>query len=244
MEQRTVRLEAEDISPDLPVTLARLHWDLPVGARLVLYVTGHEWPPERLPHVVTGAGFEPGRARKVGTGLRLVAHRLRTLPDTVGPRMRVLVCGLNPSLVAADAGYGYAGRNNRFWPAALAAGLVSVARNPLRALVADGVGMTDLVKRATPGASVLAPEEYRLGLARVRHLVDWLAPERILFVGLAGWRAAVDRSAAPGWQPAGTEGALSVPAYIMPSTSGLNARTALAELVAHMRTALRSPPVA
>src|SRR5438309_1574658 len=71
------------------------------------------------------------------------ARRARALPDTVAAGMRALVCGLNPSLVAADAGFGYAGATNRFWPAAIEAGLVSRPRDPLHALVADGVGMTD-----------------------------------------------------------------------------------------------------
>jgi TDG/mug DNA glycosylase family protein len=248
----TVHLEPHDLSPELPVSLARLHWKLSVGDRLVLDVADRSWPPERLVDLLVGAGFDPGRPRTVRPagrrpGRRLAVRRLRTLPDTVGPGMRVLVCGLNPSLVASDAGYGYAGRNNRFWPAALAAGLVTVARDPLHALLAEGVGMTDLVKRATPGASVLSGDEYRLGLARVRRLVEWLVPDRMLFVGLAGWRAAVDRSAAPGWQPRGDRAGgtpLSVPAYVMPSTSGLNARTSLAELATHMEVALGPPPVA
>ena len=34
------------------------------------------------------------------------------------------MCGLNPSLYAADAGVGFARPGNRFWPAALAAGIV------------------------------------------------------------------------------------------------------------------------
>ncbi|MGH8975081.1 MAG: mismatch-specific DNA-glycosylase, partial [Acidimicrobiia bacterium] len=162
----------------------------------------------------------------------------RTLPDFVGPDMRLLVCGLNPSLVAADAGYGYAGATNRFWPAALAAGAVTRARDPFHALRVDGVGMTDLVKRATPRADLLAATEYAAGLERLRHLVEWLRPAGVVFVGLAGWRAAVDRRARPGPQPGGFAG---VPAYVMPSTSGLNARTALGDLVEHLRQALNLP---
>ncbi|MGH9004414.1 MAG: mismatch-specific DNA-glycosylase, partial [Acidimicrobiia bacterium] len=56
-----------------------------------------------------------------------------------------------------------------------------------------------------------------------------------VFVGLAGWRGAVDRRARPGVQPAGFAG---VPAYVMPSTSGLNARTTRSELGGHLRRAI------
>ena len=37
--------------------------------------------------------------------------------------MRLLVCGLNPSVYSADAGVGYARPGNRFWPALRLAGL-------------------------------------------------------------------------------------------------------------------------
>jgi TDG/mug DNA glycosylase family protein len=137
--------------------------------------------------------------------------------------------------VSADAGFGYAGATNRFWPVAVAAGLISHPRQPLLSLAEDGVGMTDLVKRATPNADGLTPAEYQAGAERVARQVEWLQPGVVLFVGLAGWRAAIDRRAQPGPQPSSIGG---VPAYVMPSTSGRNARTTPAELTAHMRRAV------
>src|SRR5690606_26852008 len=98
------------------------------------------------------------------------------------------------------------------------------------------MGMTDLVKRATATAAELTAGEYRFGLARVERLVRWLRPRAVCFVGLAGWRAAVDRRATAGVQPVEVGG---VPVYVMPSTSGLNARTPLAELTDHLRAAAR-----
>jgi TDG/mug DNA glycosylase family protein len=149
--------------------------------------------------------------------------------------MRILVCGLNPSLVAADAGFGFAGATNRFWPAAVAAGLVSEPRQPRRILAKDGVGMTDLVKRATPRASEVTPAEFRAGAERVAWLVEWLQPRLVLFVGLQGWRAAVDRTAIAGPQ---RKRFGDRPVYVMPSTSGLNARISLSELTEHMKRAI------
>ena len=189
---------------------------------------------DRLHDLLVGAGFEPDELGLAATDRasaqgRVVARarRARTLPDTVGSGMRLLICGLNPSLYAADAGVGFARPGNRFWPAALAAGLVTVDRDPDHALRHHGIGMTDLVKRATVAADELTTAEYRTGLARVERLVRWLRPGGVCFVGLAGWRAAVDRRAQPGPQP---EGLAGVPVYVMPSTSGLNARTSLNEL--------------
>jgi TDG/mug DNA glycosylase family protein len=103
----------------------------------------------------------------------------------------------------------------------------------------DGIGMTDLVKRPTPGTRDLDAGEYRAGAERVERLARWLRPTVVLFVGLEGWRAAVDRGARPGRQPVPFGGA---PAYVMPSTSGLNAHARLDDLVAHLRAALALVP--
>jgi double-stranded uracil-DNA glycosylase len=197
------------------------------------------WGPRSLAHVLTGAGFLVDEVAATGGdgSLRKVvarARRGRTLSDTVGPGMRLLACGLNPSLYAADAGVGFARPGNRFWPAALAAGVATADRDPRAALRDHGLGMTDIVKRATVAAAELTREEYRQGLERIGWLVRWLRPGAVCFVGLAGWRAAVDRRARPGVQPDGIEG---VPVYVMPSTSGLNASSRLDDLVGHLRAA-------
>jgi TDG/mug DNA glycosylase family protein len=236
----------------LPAALADLHRALLVGAPGVLSLRAGDWSGEiddddfpgrwfagwaldPLRDVLVGAGFDVAAlvGDRTGEWLNARVVRARTLPDTVGPGMRLLVCGLNPSLHAADAGVGFVTPGNRFWPAARAAGLVSADRDP-RAALAAGVGMTDLVKRATPRAAALTRDEYRAGLARVERLVRWLQPGAICFVGLAGWRAAVDRRSAAGEQPGGLG---DRPVYVMPSTSGLNARVPLDELADHLRAA-------
>jgi TDG/mug DNA glycosylase family protein len=222
----------------VPTALAGLHAALAVGESTEL-AFNHTWQPEDAARVIAGAGFtlektlEKQTARGDSTTIR--ARRERTLPDFVGPKMRILVCGLNPSLVAADAGFGFAGATNRFWPAAVAAGLVSEHRQPRRILAKDGVGMTDLVKRATPRASEVTPAEFRAGAERVAWLVEWLQPRLVLFVGLQGWRAAADRTAIAGPQRKRFGGR---PVYVMPSTSGLNARISLSELTEHMKRAI------
>jgi TDG/mug DNA glycosylase family protein len=147
----------------------------------------------------------------------------------------VLLVGLNPSPFAADAGVGFARPGNRFWPAALASGLVTRDRDPRHALLAHGVGMTDLVKRATARADEVTREEYRAGASRVEALVEWLLPGCVCFVGLSGYRIAVDRAAKTGWQERPFGGR---PAYVMPNPSGINAHATPAVLVEHMRELL------
>lgn len=221
----------------LPLRLAALHRGCSPGDVVVIDPEPlTRCGPATAADLVMGAGFAPAPGRDPASG---VLVRRRTLPDTVGAGMRLLVCGLNPSLVAADAGYGYAGPSNRFWPAAAAAGLVSRPRRPLEMLEADGVGMTDLVKRATRGAGALTADEYRAGAARVERLVHWLRPRAVVFVGLAGWRAAVDRTAGTGWQPVGLG---DTPTYVMPSTSGRNAHARLDDLAEHLRRAAAGGP--
>ncbi len=240
----------------LPWALMELHHALAVGAPAHLTMMHGDgegpfpndefvgrffarWQPDDLRDVLTGAGLEViDMSPDDGTRndwLHVLARRERTLPDVVGPGMRLLICGLNPSLNAADAGVGFARPGNRFWPAALAAGIVSRDRDARHSFSHDGVGMTDLVKRASVGAQELTRDEYREGAARVERLVRWLRPGAVCFVGLAGWRGAIDRTALPGVQP---DGFGDVPAYVMPSTSGLNARVPLDELVDHLRAAV------
>jgi len=224
----------------LPLELHRLQRRLPVGDRLVLSVDSRIGA-DRLGDLVVGGGFAPlaDPVARPG-GLVVEVERLRTLADSVGPGMQLLVCGVNPSFYSADAGVGYARPGNRFWPAALAGGVAPADRDPVAALGA-GLGMTDFAKRATRTAAEVTREEYREGLARVTRLVRWLAPRAVCFVGLSGWRTVVDRRAVAGPQPTGIGGR---PAYVMPSTSGLNARTPLTELAEHLAAAwaLTGPP--
>jgi TDG/mug DNA glycosylase family protein len=197
------------------------------------------WDVDHLVEIVGGAGFEIERVEVEShpsheASIEIEAIRARTLPDVVGPGMRVLVCGLNPSLYAADAGVGFARPGNRFWPAAIAAELVSADRDPWHALRYHGIGFTDLVKRATVAAAELTTAEYRAGLARLERLASWLEPAVVAFVGLAGWRAAVDRAAVAGPQERTVGGR---PVYVMPSSSGLNARSTIESLSEHLRAA-------
>ncbi len=194
------------------------------------------WPPDRLVDVVTGAGFDvdDGSVTASGDEVRLRAVRARTLADTVGEGMRLLICGVNPSMYSADAGVGYARPGNRFWKAALTAGIVSKDRDPVDAVVEHGVGMTDFVKRPTRTAAEVTADEYRAGFARVERLTQWLRPGAVCFVGLSGWRTTVNAKAVAGLQPERIGGR---PAYVMPSTSGLNARTPVGELAEHFRSA-------
>jgi TDG/mug DNA glycosylase family protein len=224
----------------LPLALARARHELRAGDEVEALVRGELagalGPAPPLAEIVRSAAFQPiatpGASAAGGATFRAMA--VEGLPDHVGPGMRLLCCGLNPSLHAAAAGVGYVTPSNRFWRALAEAGLSSVDRDPVALLERDGIGMTDLVQRPTARASEVTTSEFRAGLPHLEQLCAWLRPGALVVVGLAGWRAAIDRRAVPGWQPAPLGG---VRAYLLPSTSGLNAGTSLADLVDHLRAA-------
>jgi TDG/mug DNA glycosylase family protein len=233
----------------VPMALAELHAAVALGGAVHLQVTCGQHPPgandpfggrhfshfttAQFRDLVAGAGFEVLSASDDGDEwVDVEATRARMLPDTVGPNMRVLIVGLNPSIYSADAGVGFARPGNRFWPAAVASGLVTRRLDPFHALRADAVGMTNLVRRATPRADALTAAEYRAGAARLERLIAWLQPRVVCFVGITGYRIAIDRAAALGWQDRELAGAR---VYVMPNTSGLNAHAKPADFVAHLR---------
>lgn len=252
----------------LPVALAHLHHAVRPGGPVDLTIgdlEGHDAYPDvgsegvwcerqtsgdfadrlfsfyergRLKRLLSGAGFEHiqiARGRRSRFWLWVRARRADTLPDYVRPDLRLLICGLNPSLRSAKTGIPYGRPGNRFWPAACAAGLCPRERDPWGALGA-GLGFTDFVKRPTRAASELAPDEYVRGLERVESCVRFFRPRAVCFVGLEGWRRAVDRRATPGWIEGGFAGR---PAYLMPSTSGLNAHQKPGDFRRHLREASR-----
>lgn len=227
-ESAGLRRESTLDTTQLPLWLARLHRALPVGDTVRFTMSGGllALPFES---VLEGAGFSLDNGNLV---------RLNTLPDIVSTGMRVLVCGLNPSPHAAKSGVPFSRGGNRFWPAALTAGLVDRDRDPYDALATKRVGFTDLVKRTTRRADELTDSEFRSGVVRIERLVRWLRPASVLVVGLTGWRRGLERQADAGWQPALLADA---PVYLMPNTSGLNARESLDSLAEHLRW-LRAGP--
>ena len=239
------------IAPErLPIALAELHRSLRLDAAVHIQVTSDRqqenaddafpgrhftwWPADRLRDVVEGAGFVIDDFIDDGEEwIDIEATRARMLADTVGPDMRVLMVGLNPGILSAETGISFARPGNRFWPAALASGLVTQTHDPFRALRVDRIGMTNIVRRASVGATELTRDEYGTGTRRLERLVAWLQPTCVCFIGITGYRSAVDEGAALGWQPQPFAG---VRTYVMPNTSGLNAHAKPADFAEHLRT--------
>ena len=165
----------------------------------------------------------------------VAAARGRGVPDVLARDLRVLFCGINPSLYSAAAGHHFARPGNRFWPALHGAGFTDRLLSPFedRLLLEFGLGCTNLVERATASADELAPEELRAGSERLREVVLRQRPGWLAVLGIGAFRTAFQLpGASAGPQPLriGRTGT-----WLLPNTSGLNAHYQLAGLVAEFR---------
>ena len=156
----------------------------------------------------------------------LAAARNRTIPDVLpgaGEPLRVLFCGINPSLYSAATGWHFARPGNRFWPALHLSGFTPRRLAPAEQdLLADyGLGITNLVARATAQASELGPAELRAGGDRLTALIAARRPRVLAIAGVTAYRAAFARpGAAIGPQP---DPLGATPLWVLPNPSGLNA---------------------
>lgn len=156
----------------------------------------------------------------------------RTVPDVAAPGLAVLFCGINPGLWSAAVGAHFARPGNRFWKVLHQAGLTDRLLDPSEQglLLAAGIGITNLVDRATATADEITPAELRLGAGRLEAKVASLGPAVVAFLGLGAYRTAFRRPGATvGRQP---ERMAEAVVWLLPNPSGLQARYQLPELVA------------
>jgi double-stranded uracil-DNA glycosylase len=145
------------------------------------------------------------------------------LGPIMGPGLRVLFVGINPSLRSAEVGHHFARPGNRFWPTLHAAGFTPRRLRPDEdhELPEHGIGVTNLAFRPTRAASELSVAELRAGAAELEAAVRRQAPRLVAIVGLTAYRAAFARPAARmGLQPEEIGGR---PVWVLPNPSGLNA---------------------
>jgi double-stranded uracil-DNA glycosylase len=137
---------------------------------------------------------------------------------------------------SVERGHYFARASNRFWPCISRSVLTARAREALavnaldpqhdRALLAYGIGFTDLVKRATPKASDLAAAELAAGVAHLVEKIERHRPRIACFHGVTGYRyvhnalAGKTATVALGLQAAQL-GATRL--FLVPNPSGANA---------------------
>ncbi|MFB7863190.1 MULTISPECIES: G/U mismatch-specific DNA glycosylase [unclassified Streptomyces] len=178
----------------------------------------------------------------------LQAARDRLVPDVVAGGLSVLFCGINPGLMTAATGHHFARPGNRFWPVLHLSGFTPrlIAPAEQEELLAYGLGITNVVARATARADELSAEEYREGGRILTEKVRRLAPGWLAVVGVTAYRTAFgERKAAIGPQErtiAGPSGTTRV--WALPNPSGLNAHwtaQSMAEEYARLREAAGLP---
>jgi double-stranded uracil-DNA glycosylase len=168
----------------------------------------------------------------------LLAAYGRTVPDLVRPGVPVLLCGINPSLESGLRELHFASASNRLWPTLAAAGWTSRRLLPSETdeVLDAGLGVTNLVARATARADELTDDELRAGLTSVEALTSRVGPRWVAFLGMTAYRVATgEQRAVVGPQerrlgPAGV--------WLLPNPSGLNASWQLPRL-AHAYAELR-----
>ena len=174
----------------------------------------------------------------------LEAARNHTIPDVLpaaGDPLHVLFCGINPSLYSAATGWHFVRPGNRFWPALARSGFTARQLAPAEQglLPGCGLGITNLVARATAQASELAPAEFRSGGERLVALLADRRPHVLAVAGVTAYRAAFGHPRAViGPQSAPLAG---TPVWVLPSPSGLNAHWTLETITAEfaaLRTAV------
>lgn len=182
----------------------------------------------------------PGRKP---TRAELAAAHGKKIADLLAPGLKVLFCGINPSLYSAAIGCHFGRPGNRFWPTLHAAGFTDRLLRPAeqRALLPAGYGITNLVARATATADGLSPEELLQGARRLEKKVRRYRPQFVAFLGVTAYRTAFGRPRTGVGRQADKVGEAGI--WVLPNPSGLNAHYRLADLArlfAQLRLALEA----
>jgi TDG/mug DNA glycosylase family protein len=154
------------------------------------------------------------------------------VPDLVAPGLSALLVGINPSLWSGAVGLHFASPSNRLWPTLYAAGWTPRRLDPAETTLAlgCGLGITNLVGRATARADELSAEEVRTGLPRVAALAERWQPAFVAFLGLTAYRVATGDRRAVVCEQDRLMGGCRV--WLLPNPSGLNASWQLPRLAA------------
>lgn len=150
----------------------------------------------------------------------------------IRPDLRVLFCGINPSLYSAATGHHFARPGNRFWPAVHRSGFTERQLSPGQQdeLLTEGLGITNMVARATARADELSRAELIAGAERLTEQVRRYRPQWVAVVGVTAYRIGFGLPRATLGRQTETLGGVGL--WVLPNPSGLNARFQLDDLAA------------
>ncbi|WP_430646684.1 mismatch-specific DNA-glycosylase [Agromyces sp. GXS1127] len=170
------------------------------------------------------------------TRAELESYRDATVGDLMPEHPRLVFVGINPGLWTAATGTHFAHPGNRFYPALRAAGIIprlpgfanGMTDADRRMFLDAGVGITNLVHRATARADELDRSELREGAERLERDVAGWDPLVVAIVGLTAYRQGFDRPKARAGRQ--EEGIARAELWVVPNPSGLNAHATVADL--------------
>jgi double-stranded uracil-DNA glycosylase len=179
------------------------------------------------------------------TKAELAAAHGRRIPDLAGPGMRLLLVGINPGLWSGWSGLHFGRPSNRLWPTLAEAGFTPRRLRPEETgeLLAAGIGITNLVARATARADELTDEEIRAGRPRLLRTVRKWKPAWVAVLGITAYRIAFAAPRAQVGEQPGNVGDARL--WVLPNPSGLNAHYQQPDLTAayaQLRKAMEAAP--
>jgi TDG/mug DNA glycosylase family protein len=170
------------------------------------------------------------------TQAELQSFRDSSVPDLIGPDLKLLFVGINPGLWTAATQTHFCHPGNRFYPALRLAGIIDrdldrgkpMTEQDRAYLMQRGIGITNLVNRATARADELSPAELRAGRTRLDEFVALHHPVVVAIAGLTAYRAAFGNPRARGGEQADRLSNARV--WVVPNPSGLNAHETITSL--------------
>jgi TDG/mug DNA glycosylase family protein len=161
---------------------------------------------------------------------QLAAAEGAKVPDVIDHGLDLLFCGINPGLYSGAVQHHFARPGNRFWRSLHASGLTPRLLGPFEEyeLLDYGLGITNLVRRATATADHLHDDELRAGARTLRRKVARHKPQWVAFLGLTAYRVAFGRKSAAVGRQEELLGGSQV--WLLPNPSGLNAHYQLPDL--------------
>lgn len=183
------------------------------------------------------------------TRAELESFRDHDVPDLLGPDLRLLFVGINPGLWTAATQTHFAHPGNRFYPALLKAGIITdpifpsdgMTEADREAVKARGIGITNVVARATVRADELSKEELVAGGERLRRLVEERRPRVVAIAGITAYRSAFRQPKAKVGPQPDDWGETRV--WVVPNPSGLNAHATVDSLAEAYGEAARAAGV-
>lgn len=162
--------------------------------------------------------------------------RPRRLTDVVPPPGGLVWVGINPGRRSHQTGHHFAGPGNLFWRLLADAGLTPRLLKPSEdaQLTALGQGLTNVVRRWSPGAEDLTPEEWLQGAQALRRRLRRWNPALVVFLGKQVYASFVSskKSLPFGLQPV-VEG-ITYAVYVAPNPSA-RSTVPYAERLQHMQ---------